>query len=53
MNILGTTLDDAAGESFDKVARVLGMPYPAARRWDRAAKAGGRDKIRPSPQQTR
>ena len=28
MNILGTTLDDAAGESFDKVARVLGMPYP-------------------------
>ena len=28
MNILGTSLDDAAGECFDKVARVLGMPYP-------------------------
>ena len=28
MEILGTTLDDAAGECFDKVGRVLGMPYP-------------------------
>ena len=33
MNLLGTTLDDAAGESFDKVARVLGCPIPAARHW--------------------
>ena len=40
MNILGTTLDDAAGESFDKVARVLGMPYPGGAALDKAAKAG-------------
>ncbi len=40
MRILGTTLDDAAGESFDKVARVLGMPYPGGAALDRAAKMG-------------
>ncbi len=40
MNILGTTLDDAAGECFDKVARVLGMPYPGGAALDRAAKTG-------------
>ena len=31
--LLGATRDDAAGECFDKAARVLGLPYPAARRW--------------------
>lgn len=40
MNILGTTLDDAAGECFDKVARVLGMPYPGGAALDKAAKLG-------------
>ncbi len=40
VQILGTTLDDAAGESFDKVARVLGMPYPGGAALDRAAKDG-------------
>ena len=40
MRILGTTLDDAAGESFDKVARVLGMPYPGGAALDKAAKLG-------------
>ena len=40
MNILGTTLDDAAGECFDKVARVLGMPYPGGAALDKAAKTG-------------
>ena len=40
MQILGTTLDDAAGESFDKVARVLGMPYPGGAALDRAAQNG-------------
>ena len=40
MRILGTTLDDAAGESFDKVARVLGMPYPGGAALDRAAQNG-------------
>lgn len=44
MNILGTTLDDAAGESFDKVARVLGMPYPGGAALDRAAKLGDEHK---------
>ena len=53
MNILGTTLDDAAGESFDKVARVLGMPYPGGAALDRAARQGDETNIRPSPQQTR
>ena len=42
MTVLGTTLDDAAGESFDKVARVLGMPYPGGAALDKAA-AGGDD----------
>jgi len=40
MQILGTTLDDAAGECFDKVARVLGMPYPGGAALDRMAKQG-------------
>ena len=40
MDILGTTLDDAAGECFDKVARVLGMPYPGGAALDRAAQTG-------------
>lgn len=44
MNILGTTLDDAAGECFDKVARVLGMPYPGGAALDKAAKAGDETK---------
>ncbi len=44
MEILGTTLDDAAGESFDKVARVLGMPYPGGAALDRAAAEGDETK---------
>lgn len=40
MEILGTTLDDAAGECFDKVGRVLGMPYPGGAALDKAASAG-------------
>ncbi len=38
--VLGTTRDDAAGECFDKVARVLGMPYPGGAALDRAAQRG-------------
>jgi N6-L-threonylcarbamoyladenine synthase len=37
---LGATLDDAAGEAFDKVARVLGLPFPGGPHVDREAKAG-------------
>ena len=38
--VLGTTLDDAAGECFDKVGRVLGMPYPGGAALDKAAQLG-------------
>ena len=31
MQIIGTTIDDAAGEAFDKCAKVMGLPYRAAR----------------------
>lgn len=48
MKILGTTRDDAAGECFDKVARVLGMPYPGGSALDRAAQTGD-DKKYPMP----
>lgn len=40
MQILGTTLDDAAGECFDKVGRVLGMPYPGGAALDKCAQRG-------------
>ena len=42
--ILGTTRDDAAGECFDKVARVLGMPYPGGAALDQCAKTGDEEK---------
>jgi len=38
--MLGETIDDAAGEAFDKVARVLGLPYPGGPQIDRVAKTG-------------
>ena len=38
--LLGQTLDDAAGEAFDKVAKVLGLPYPGGREIDRLAEQG-------------
>lgn len=38
--ILGSTLDDAAGEAFDKVARVLGLKYPGGPNIERCAKDG-------------
>ena len=44
MSILGTSLDDAAGECFDKVARVLGMPYPGGAALDRASQQGDETK---------
>ena len=44
MEILGTTLDDAAGECFDKVGRVLGMPYPGGSALDKAASVGDENK---------
>ena len=40
MELLGETVDDAAGEAFDKVARVLGLAYPGGPEIDKAAKQG-------------
>lgn len=40
VELLGATLDDAAGEAYDKVARLLGLPYPGGPAIDRAAKDG-------------
>ena len=44
MEVLGTTRDDAAGECFDKAARVLGLPYPGGKPMDELARqsAGGK-----------
>ena len=39
-HILGHTVDDAAGEAFDKVARTLGLPYPGGPSVAAAAKTG-------------
>ncbi|MDQ2757916.1 MAG: tRNA (adenosine(37)-N6)-threonylcarbamoyltransferase complex transferase subunit TsaD, partial [Actinomycetota bacterium] len=39
---LGSTIDDAAGEAFDKVARLLGLPFPGGPYIDRAARDGDR-----------
>src|SRR5881397_2034582 len=41
VTVLGQTIDDAAGEAFDKVARVLGLPFPGGPYVDKAARAGG------------
>jgi N6-L-threonylcarbamoyladenine synthase len=43
---LGATIDDAAGEAYDKVARVLGMPFPGGPPIDKAARSGDPEFIR-------
>ncbi len=40
MEVIGTTIDDAAGEAFDKCAKVMGLPYPGGPVIDRLAKEG-------------
>ena len=40
VTMLGSTIDDAAGEAFDKVARLLGLPYPGGPHIDREARDG-------------
>jgi N6-L-threonylcarbamoyladenine synthase len=42
---LSDTIDDAAGEAFDKVARILGLPYPGGPSIDKAARDGDPDAI--------
>jgi N6-L-threonylcarbamoyladenine synthase len=44
--LLGQTLDDAAGEAFDKVARYIGLEYPGGPALDRAARNGNPDAVR-------
>ncbi len=46
VELLGETIDDAAGEAFDKVARLLGLPYPGGPQIDVAAAGGDPDAIR-------
>jgi N6-L-threonylcarbamoyladenine synthase len=44
-HLLGRTLDDAAGEAFDKVAKLLGLPYPGGPEIDRLARQGNPKKF--------
>ena len=46
MRIIGTTIDDAAGEAFDKCAKVMGLPYPGGPVIDRLAKEGDPEAFR-------
>ena len=46
VELLGETIDDAAGEAFDKVARLLGLPYPGGPQIDRVAAEGNPNAIR-------
>ena len=45
MNILGTTLDDAIGEAFDKCGKKMGLPYPSGPQIDKLAKKGNPHKF--------
>ncbi|WP_375417762.1 tRNA (adenosine(37)-N6)-threonylcarbamoyltransferase complex transferase subunit TsaD [uncultured Hymenobacter sp.] len=40
MEVIGQTIDDAAGEAFDKTAKLLGLPYPGGPRLDKLAQTG-------------
>ena len=46
MEILGRTIDDAAGEAFDKCAKVMGLPYPGGPHIDRLASEGDASRFR-------
>lgn len=46
MEIVGQTIDDAAGEAFDKCAKVMGLPYPGGPVVDKLAKLGDADKFK-------
>jgi N6-L-threonylcarbamoyladenine synthase len=50
LEVMGQTLDDAAGEAFDKAARAMGFPYPGGIAIDKAAKNGDPNKYKlPTP----
>jgi N6-L-threonylcarbamoyladenine synthase len=46
MEIVGQTIDDAAGEAFDKCAKVMGLPYPGGPVVDKLAKLGDADRFK-------
>ncbi|MBP5709418.1 MAG: tRNA (adenosine(37)-N6)-threonylcarbamoyltransferase complex transferase subunit TsaD [Bacteroidales bacterium] len=46
MEIIGTTIDDAAGEAFDKAAKILGLPYPGGPYIDKLAQQGNPEKYK-------
>ena len=51
MKVIGETIDDAAGEAFDKSAKLLGLPYPGGPLVDKYAKLGNPDRFKfPEPQ---
>ncbi len=51
MQVLGETIDDAAGEAFDKTAKLLGLPYPGGPLIDRYAQQGNANRFHfPEPQ---
>lgn len=51
MKVIGETIDDAAGEAFDKTAKLLGLPYPGGPLIDKYAKDGNANRFQfPEPQ---
>lgn len=46
MEMIGSTIDDAAGEAFDKCGKVMGLPYPAGIHIDRLSKEGNPDSFK-------
>ncbi|MBS1918145.1 MAG: tRNA (adenosine(37)-N6)-threonylcarbamoyltransferase complex transferase subunit TsaD [Bacteroidetes bacterium] len=51
MKVIGETIDDAAGEAFDKSAKLLGLPYPGGPLIDKYAATGNADRFKfPEPQ---
>ena len=51
MEVIGETIDDAAGEAFDKSAKILGLPYPGGPLIDRYAQSGNPKRFKfPEPQ---
>ena len=51
MKVIGETIDDAAGEAFDKSAKLLGLPYPGGPLIDKYAKEGNPERFKfPEPQ---
>lgn len=46
MQIIGSTIDDAAGEAFDKAAKIMGLPYPGGPVVDKLAQSGNPDSFK-------